>query len=268
MIEKIKVVSGSCQRQSFRLLPAVARKVNLFLHLIIISSVLFYSFDWDIINKETMARKFDEMNKQFKSMQVYSISVAHTSFEDYIGTIPHEKSTGYFKKEKINYHSFLLGIHTIQNSRCKVVVDSTREIIVVADPDHSFENTLTQADYTALLSVCNSIKKSQIGKETQYRLEFAKENPLNAYEFALDQKGLLSKLTVYYNREIKRENNTVTKPRMEITLSDWKKNINYNKEEFDESKYVFKKEGQYFLQSPYAGKYKLLDQRVVTKEKK
>lgn len=235
--------------------------------LVVFSSILFCAFDWDVISKETMAQQFDEMNRQFKSMEVYSIAVTHASFENYTDKIPHEKSTGYFKKEKNNYHSFFLGIHTIQNSRCKVVVDSAHEIIIVADPDHSFANTLTQTDYSSLLSSCALIKKMQSNKETHYRFEFEKENPLNAYEFYFGQNELLSGITIYYNREIKTENNSITKPRMEISFRNWRKNIVYSQQEFDESRFIFKKECQYFLQPSFAGKYKLLDQRLITKEK-
>ena len=235
--------------------------------LILFSCVLFYAFNWEVIDRKTMAQKLDEMNKQFKSMQAYSLVLTHASFEDYTTNVPHEKSSGYFRKEKNNYHSYLLGIHTIQNSVCKMVVDSMHKTIVVADPDHAFENSLTQGDYAALLNICTSIKKTGIGKDIYYRLEFTKENPLNAYEFAFDSKGFLSKIILSYNRELKRKNNTLTKPRMEITFTDWKKNSNYTKQEFDESKYVFKEGNQYFLKQPYADKYKLLDQRVVSKEK-
>ncbi len=235
--------------------------------LILFPCVLLCSFTWDVIDKQMMTQKLEEIKKQLKDVQNYSITVSHASFEDYTTNVPHEKTAGFFRRSKNNYHSFLVGVTTIQNANCKLVVDSAHGVIAIADPDRSLENTLTHADYDTYLSVCTAIKMMTIGKESQYRLEFSKENPLNAYEFSIGDKGFFSKITIFYNREIKKENNSVTKPRMEITFSNWKKNISFSKDEFDETKYVFKKGDQYFLNTLYAGKYKLLDQRVMTKQK-
>ena len=235
--------------------------------LILLIAFSFCAFDWSPLDKEAMSKKLEEINLQIKTMQNYSILISHASFEDFTSTIPHEKSTGYFKRDGSRFHSFLMGVHTIQNAGCKLVVDSIHHLIYVSDPTSTLENTLSSQDYSILLKTCTSFKKGQVEKQMLYRFEFGKEYPLDAYEMTLSPTGLLDKISIYYNREVKRENNTSTKPRMEITFRNWKKNTVFASDEFDQTKYVEKKGDQYTLGPAYLKNYKLLDQRVLTKKK-
>jgi len=226
------------------------------------------SFTWEIIDKSLVTKKFEEMNSQLKALQNYSIVVSHFSYESFVSTVAHEKSTGYFKRANNNYHSFLMGIHTIQNQMCKLVIDSIHNTIFISDPDLSWQQTFTQADYLALMNLSTSVLKNQVGDKIGYRLEFSEKHPLNAYEILLNSKGLPEKISIYFNREIKMQDNSITKPRMEIVLKDWNKNAAFSKDEFDENKYFQKKGDKYFLKAPFANNYKLIDQRVKAKQKR
>lgn len=246
---------------------STSQRFKLLTILILFTCAAFRVSVWVPIDKETLSKKLEEVNAQFKNMQSYSLNVTHASFEDYTTVIPYERMQGYFKKDKQRYHSFLLGIHTIQNTECKVVIDSARSTISVSDPSSAFENTLTSNDYSTLLKLCSGLKKAEEGKQMLYRLEFPKENTVGMYEFNIGQGSLLNRMAIYYNKEIKRENGTVTKPRMEIKFSEWKTAPVFSGDDFNQAKYVIKKGNTYVLSASYAGTYKLLDQRVVTKNK-
>lgn len=212
-----------------------------------------------------MAKIFEQMNNWFKNTATYSLTITHASYEDHKTIVPVEKSVGYFKKDKNNYHSFLLGMHTIQNSNYKIVVDSSEKILMVANPDQLVWNTYTLDDYTYILKNCATIRVTDSGTDKKYRMDFDKEANISSYEFLFNQDGLLKEVVSYYNEEVKKdddENSPKVKPRISITFSEYKKNpvLNY-KEEFDESKYITKKNDKLIPAEAYKD-YKFSDQRL------
>lgn len=218
------------------------------------------------IGRTDMAKVFEQMNNWFKNTPSYSLSVTHASYENYTTMVPVEKAVGYFKKDKNNYHSFLLGIHTIQNSTYKIVIDSSEKIIAIANPDQLVWNTYTLDDYALLLKNCSTIKVSTSGLDKRYRFEFAEGYGLSGYEFLINPDGLPKEVVSYYSQEIKKDesdkNSPKVKPRVSITFSGYKKNpvLSY-KEEFDESVYFIKKNNKPLLTEKYKD-FKFNDQRL------
>lgn len=217
------------------------------------------------ISKEDMGKVFGKTNTWFRTTPVYSLAVTHASYEDYTTKTAVEKSSGYFKKEKNNYHSFLIGIHTIQNSQYKIVIDTTQKIIMVSNPDQLTWLAYTQEDYQAMLKNATATRMNKTGRYTFYRVELPEYNPVGAYEFLVDEKGLMREISWYYNREVKKDENddaSRVKPRMGISFSDYKEDISFNyADTFSEALYFEKKNNKLVLTEKYAA-FKLLDQRI------
>jgi hypothetical protein len=219
----------------------------------------------EYVGRAAMAQVFEQMNNWFKNTSAYSMTVTHASYENYTTTVPADKAVGYFKKDKNNYHSFLMGIHTIQNSTYKIVLDTADKIMMVANPDQLVWNTYTPDDYVLLLKTCSTIKLSIVGADKKYRIEFEKGYPLSAYEFIIDADGLPKEVVSYYAQEIKKDeedkNSAKVKPRVSISFSGYKKNAVFNyKTEFDESKYFIRK-GSKLLATENYKDFKFSDQR-------
>lgn len=236
-----------------------------FVFLLCATSISAQTEKWQYVGRTDMAKIFEQMNNWFKNTPTYSLTITHASFEDYKTDVPVEKAVGYFKKDKNNYHSFLMGMHTIQNSTYKIVVDSSEKILMAADPDQLEWNTYTLDDYTLILKSCSTIKVTDKGTDKKYRMDFDGSASIGAYEFLFSQDGFLKEVVSYYNEEIKKnddENSAKVKPRISITFSEYKKNpaLNY-KEEFDESKYFISKNNKLIPAEAYKD-YKFSDQRL------
>jgi hypothetical protein len=220
---------------------------------------------WQYVGRTDMAKIFEQMNNWFKNTPTYSLTIAHASFEDHQTIVPFERSVGYFKKDKNNYHSYLLGIHTIQNSTFKIVIDTAEKIMMAATPDQLVWNSYTLDDYTYLLKNCLTIKVTDIGTDKKYKMEFEEGSNISRYEFLFSSEGLLKEVVSYYNEKMKKgddENSPEVSPRISITFSEYKKNpvLNY-REEFDESKYFTQKNNKLIAADPYKD-FKFSDQRV------
>ncbi len=222
---------------------------------------------WTKINKEEMSKVFEEMNNWFKNTSCYSLTVTHASYEDYKTITPFEISVGYFKNDKNNYHSFLLGIHSIQNSDYKIVIDTSQKIIMAANTDNTIWSTYALEDYSTILNSCSAIKVQNLSNYKRYRVEFDKEAQIAAYEFLLNPEGMIKEIVWYYGKEIKKDeddsNSIKVKPRLSITFSGYKSNptLSYI-EEFDERNYFTKKENKLLVAEKYK-QFKLNDQRFI-----
>jgi len=225
-----------------------------------------YSFRWGEVDKDLVAKQLEEMSAHLKTLKSYSVELSHASFEDYKTLIAHEKSAGYLKMENSKFHSYISGVHTIQNENCRILVDSMHKTIAITDPIQSINYIYSLSDYRKFLDVCQSIKTTTVKKSTLYRFEFLSNFPLSAYELVVNSEKLPEKITLYYNRELKKTNNAVpTRPRMEIAFTKWIKNVKLEKRDFDEKGYVYKKGDKFLLNESYTTLYKLLDQRVTTR---
>jgi hypothetical protein len=217
------------------------------------------------ISKEEMGKVFEKTNTWFRATNAYSLDVTHASYENYTTPVPADRAEGYFKKEGNNYHSFLMGIHTIQNSQYKIVIDTAQKVIVVANPDQLAWLAYTQDDYKVVLKSATATRMRKTGRYTFYRVELSEQNPMGAYEFLIDENGLAREISWYYNKEVKLEENnaaSAVKPRMSISFSDYQENPSFNfTETFSEAPYFFKKNDQLLVTENYI-KYQLLDQRI------
>jgi len=217
------------------------------------------------VGRADMAVVFKKINDWFINTPTYTLSVTHASFEDHKTPNPAEKSTGYFKKENSNYHSFLIGVHTIQNKKYKIVVDSSQKIILVSNPDKLIWNNYAVADFDSILQICSTIKVFSSGQDKLYRLDFNKESTIAYYEFLINTEGMLKEIVWYYNKEMKidedDENSKAVKPRVSISFSNYNtsEQLNYNNE-FEESNYFTIKDNKFIVSEKYK-MYKLFDQR-------
>jgi hypothetical protein len=226
------------------------------------------SAQWTDANKEVLSKTFESINNHFARMLSYSVNVTDESFASYTASIYHQKYSGYFKRNRESFHSYLGSVHTIQNKDCRIAVDSEKRMIMISDPVDYLTQVMPVESYTALLKICTKVLESHSENGTTYRLEFNSKNPVAAYEITI-KDSLPEKIVVYYAKSIKAPNeNAPDKPKLEVYFSNWVINTTQSKEDFDLEKYIEKKGNNYVLKPPYSVKYKLLDERVLTRNEK
>ena len=231
-------------------------------------TLVAHAQQWTDATKEEVAKEFESAVKWYSKTPAYSMNVTHSSYENYETDIPYERKSGYFKKDNTNYHSFLLGLHTIQNSSYKIVVDTSGKLMMVGYPDKAMEEIIGIKDYEEKLEMCAALKKMESANGKIYRLEFDSDSPIKAYEVAIYPQGMVKELVIYYNTEIKKDadnpDSEAVKPRMVISFSNYNANVKFKyNEEFSEANYiVVNKDKKLSLGSRYKG-YELNDQRLM-----
>jgi len=221
--------------------------------------------DWKETDKSSFLIAFEQMNNWHKLHKEYSMKLKHATFDDYSTIIPSDISSGYFIKSNRNYHSFLLGIHTIQNDRFKIVIDSSGKDLFLSYPNTSIWTEYDSASWSMNLDECISLKMDESQGGKTFRMEFSEDNELSAYEFTLAKDGRLLQSICFY-KEIQSENEDgkpiSTKPRLTISYFDFKFSVSdKTKTEFNELKYIAKS-GDNFIPSSKYKEYNLIDQRV------
>ena len=221
---------------------------------------------WKPLSKKDAGKIFERTSAIFREMDSYTLRVSQCSYTDYQAMHEYEKQSGYFKKSGANYHSFLLGIHTIQNKKYKVVLDTASKTICLNNPDHAMESGMNQQQYSLMLNHFESLKVSDGLQEKHLRIEYPEGDPFHAAEITLGNDTLVKEINYYYSHAVHSDpndkNSAKNKPRVKITFSDFKKNqkLNYS-EEFDESKYVVLAAGTKPQLTAKYKNYRLRDQR-------
>ncbi len=222
---------------------------------------------WEDMSKEGMAKVFEQMSNWFKNTTNYSVVVTHASYETHTTTLPFEKSVGYFKKEKDNYHSFLLDIHSIQNAQYKIVLDTANKVMMIANIDKSIWNAYTLEDYKFILKTSKECKIMRLNTDKKYQIAYNEGHPLERYEFLVASDGSLKEVIMYYSKKVPKDvdnkNSEKVKPRLTITFSAFKKlQPNTNDNEFNEKKYFLKK-GKKLVPVAQYKDFTLSDQRFI-----
>ena len=232
--------------------------------LIVVASAAMFSFrmitdNWAAVSVDDMTKKIKEIEGFYKDNSAYTIKVTHASYKSYSATVAEEKSQGYFIKDaKNNYHSFAMGIHTVQNAKLKITVDSVNKSILINDPDKTYTKAVKTDDLSGYLKVCDQIKKIKGTNYDRFRFEFGKTQTFSAYEIWTGTDNRIEKLVMFFNAEFpsdpNEEKSAKTKPRAEIIFSDYKTTVKpVYKDHFDETKYITLKDGNYVASDKYKG---------------
>jgi|GEM_PF-4208516 len=204
----------------------------------------------------------------------YFFRINYTSYKDHVTKDYLESSDAYYKKVANNYCMEALGVKTVQNSKMKIIVDTANSTVTVMSPS-SVSLTIADAEQLeAMLSSTKALKKIRTSKTTVcYHIDFNKNRLYEAYEFSVNDKGVLERLTFYYseqedtNEQAEGAGNNEPakganmKPRLEILFSGYQVPANYSKSDFEDSRVVVNEQGKIQLMGPYKH-YRLLDYRL------
>lgn len=222
---------------------------------------------WEEISISDMTNNIKKIEDFYKNTSSYSLKITHKTFKSHTETKVEDFSNGFFIKDaKNNYHSYSLGIHTIQNAKYKLTIDSTNKSILVSDPDKAFTKEVKVSELKDFLKICTAIKKYNGEKNDYYKFEFGKTGTYKAYEIIVNENWQITKIKIYFNTEVlsdpSNEKSAKTKPRGEILFTDYKTGIipDYKKY-FDESQYITVKNNEFNPTEKFKG-FTVYDLRV------
>lgn len=222
-------------------------------------SVAFVQSAWKTISKEEADKIMANTSGWYKNISAYSVTVTHSSF---VGTqaTPYERKSGYFKMKGKNYHSYMLGIHSIQNEKYHIVVDSTSKTIMVNNPQE-IKSGIESASSPEMMKLCEKYSLLKTNEASTLKLSFKKGNAVEAYELKLNKDNSPAEIIIYYAKSPEKKQDVSKKPRLKIAYSNYKKNITIDAKEFDISKYVTVSGNNITPTNAYK-EYKIADVRV------
>jgi hypothetical protein len=217
--------------------------------------------------KEKAREAFKSINQAYIAGDV-SMQISYKLFPTRNAVTPSNTATGYYYKQKNNYHSLLMGVETMQNEKYHITVDTSENIIVVANPVKTFFNAAATIDMESALAFCSSIRITEGAKEDIYRLGFNSERfEYSSIDISVDKYDhYIRKVTLYWKEGVslndeEEEKGIKNKPRVEIDYVPEKRKSASLSKEFSETPYFSMQQGKLIPASKFKG-FKIMDQRV------
>lgn len=202
---------------------------------------------WQPASKEEIVASYKKVCDWLIKTPNYSFHLKYTSYKNHSSNEIIESSEGYYKRLGSKYKAEAIGMKTIQNEKVRIIVDTSDKIIALTNPATLSPNIQSSEDLVKLLENVKALKKKIIGKNTNYRIDFKKNELYDAYEFTVNEKGLLEKLVYYYSEQTEKEYGdggdekpyeTTMKPRLEIIFSNYMIPAKINEAEFTDKSIV------------------------------
>ncbi|MBI3518104.1 MAG: hypothetical protein HY062_01935 [Bacteroidetes bacterium] len=229
---------------------------------------------WEVATKSEVISSYQKTWTWFTNTQNYAFKLKYTSYKDYVSKEIIESSEGYYKRLGNKYKTEVVGIKTIQNEKVRIIIDTLDKIITVLNPG-KLNPALTNAkDLEVMLDNVKALKKRKIGKSVCYRIDFIKNELYEAYEFTINDKGLLESLVYYYSEQIEEDDGdgqylaplkTKVKPRLEVLFTNYQAPITIAESEFQEKLIVLNDKEKINLLDKYKA-FQLKDYRYQAKK--
>lgn len=221
---------------------------------------------WEKAEKPEVISVYEKAMGWFSTNENCKVTVQYASYTDHQSTKAYEQSNGYYKKDKKNIHTSALGIVTIQNEKVCFIVDSTNKMIVLKSKAELSQPIFDPKSFSESLDRVKALKKQKDEQGNMlYRIEYFPNAVYEASEFNVNEKGLITKVKYYYNKEVQEnENNSKSlkgKPRLEITFSGYQTNVKFNYEKEFSEKYYLKDIGKNPVLNDNYKKFELKDYR-------
>lgn len=226
---------------------------------------------WETATKDETLKAIDKAVSWFAKTPMYEVKVTYSSFVNYTINTPTDKSEGYYKRNGNNFNSHIMGTHTIQNDRMKILVDTANQIIVINNKSNISDMPVDTSSVSKMLENVKSIKKQKNESGLiVFKIEFKPNSMYSFYEFSINEKGLFKYVKYYYSQELiedeEDENSIKGKPRIEIFYSSYNSNVKlFTEADFSEKLY-FKEENKKIILNTNYKNFEVKDYRYAVKK--
>jgi hypothetical protein len=218
---------------------------------------------------ETTQIEYDKVTKRsgdfYDSKKHYAVRITHTSYRGHDVVTPYETREGYYRFDNGSYHSLLLGVHTIQNKKYRIVIDTVAKTMLVGDPVAKRADEISEINYANSMKDVKRFLSCAVAAGVRYRLEYNEKPMYEAYETKFNTSGMMTEMTVFYRKQYainpNDANSPKAKPKLKITWSDLNEKVVFATDEFSSEKYFTEVNKKLTPTSKYKG-YRITDVRV------
>lgn len=220
---------------------------------------------WQPVKADVAANELITINKRILKNERYSFTINYSSYKEYNDTKPYDNQNGNVVKDGDNLYSKILGALTIQNKKLRVVADSSKHFVKITDPLTGTDPNFNVNDYIKVIGICKSVKRKEVDGLVAYRFEPKATIGIIAQEIYLGQDCLM-KSVIYYSNENETRHGDKTEmeilhPKLEITISDYKKLEKTDKEQFSTDNILAINKNEISLKGKYRS-FKFFDGRI------
>lgn len=225
---------------------------------------------WEKASKEEFLSTSEKASSWFVKNTTFKVDVVYSSFKDHLSSNPHDVFHGYYKRQSNNFSSSAMGVISLQNEKMRISVDTINKLILLQNKTELNQSPVDMKGFSELLDRVKAINKLQYENgNISYKIEFKPNELYSAYEFTVNQKGMLVAMKYFYSKELKNEEDDKIikgKPRLEVTFSNYQTDVKFNYEkEFSEKVYLKEEDKKIVLNSSYQ-RYELKDYRFIVKK--
>lgn len=212
---------------------------------------------------KTTALDFKRINEAYLSVPGFSEHVQYKMFDTYTSKKPSAIYIGFYNKSQNNFHSFLLKVETLQNAQYNIAVDTINKVMVIKDPAKNSGAEIFSLEIEKVITQCSKVMLKQNAKTKWYRMEFSQPaSPYSCIELEVSQVGLINRIVLYFNKEIKTDPALPqkAKPRVEIEYTDLNMHPRFGADEFSEKKFIDTKKSPVGVNQNYPG-FRIVNQK-------
>jgi hypothetical protein len=223
------------------------------------------TYAWTDISQKEFDAAMKSSGDFYKDKEHYSVKVVHTSYRGHESVTPYEQINGYYRYDHGLYHSFLTGVHTIQNNKYRIVIDTVANSILVGDPIAKRADEISEINYFNSMKDVKRFLSCAVGTGVRYRLEYNQKPLYEAYETEFSTNGMMIEMTIFYRKEYainpNDANSPKAKPKLKITWTEFSEKTVFAADEFSTQKYFTESNGKLTPTPKYKG-YRITDVRV------
>lgn len=225
---------------------------------------------WENASKEEFLAASEKASIWFTKNTNFKVDIVYSSFKDHTSSNAHDVYLGFYKRQNNSFSSSAMGVLTIQNDKMRISVDSVNKLILLQNKTEVNQAPADMKSSSELLDRVKSIKKQKLENgDISYRLDFKPNELYSAYEFTINNKGMLVSMKYLYSKELKSEEEDKVikgKPRLEVSFSNYQTDLKFNYEkEFSEQIYL-KEDGKNIVLNDSYKKYEFKDYRYAVKK--
>ncbi len=224
---------------------------------------------WQTLSVEEYDKLTARAENYFSTTQSYALDYSLASYKTHTDKVAFETEHGFVRRSGNNFHSYLLGIHTIQNAKYRFTIDSAYRTVVISEPLKDIDFSFIEAERKALRGSIVSIQKKEEGKGQKIQVTFDKKSRVSTMEMFFSSTGFLEKSISYMRVELSENptdpNAPKSAPRIEMNYLNYRSGLRFDyKKEFDEKPY-FEESGGAFLPGARCKGFTVHDTRIVRK---
>ena len=167
----------------------------------LLTFLLLYSFTIYIveaavprkIKSDEAAQIIKKLSDWYKDEDTYSMDIEIRTYKEFSSDLVHDSQRGFVKKKGRNFHSFMMGTHSIQNNKYRITLDSARNFMSIKDAEQNMWENISLEILGRYLNASSNITVLDLNGNYILKIVPPINSALKQYELIYDNKNRITK---------------------------------------------------------------------------